>query len=191
MTPFVRAICLLAIFELSAVIALPVASASDSCVMTKPSACSNTGWLHWSPGFAAAVRGFIGQSTVNYFRAGKPLSWQALYALDGVPEERLELPGNRYLFGACPPHGCGGQAAAIIVDDHGTIEAIGFSSFHCCEPGAKLEHRFLDLYVKRGASADTLIAELKSWLTGSTVTALLDDPHVDDGIDSRIASHLL
>jgi hypothetical protein len=191
MAPFVRAICLLAIFQLLAVMALPVASASDSCVMTKPSSCSNTGWLSWSPGFATAVRGFIGQSTVNYFRAGKPLSWQALYALGGVPEERLELPENRYLFGACPPHDCGGQAAAIILDDHGTIEAIGFSSFHCCEAHTVLDHRYLDLYVRRGASADTLIGELKSWLTGSTVTAMLNDPHDDDGIDSRIALHLL
>jgi hypothetical protein len=138
-----------------------------------------------------AVKGFIGQSKVNYFRPAKPLSWQALYALGGVPEDRLRLPDNRYLFGACPAHDCGGQAAAIILDDHGTIEAIGFSSFHCCEPRTNLDHRYLDLYVRRGAAANTLIAELKNWLTGETVTSLLNDRHDDDGISSRISAHFL
>src|SRR5271166_1696657 len=161
MAPFVRAIWLVAVLQLLAVMALRVASASDSCVMTKPSSCSNTSWLSRSPGFATKVKQFIGGSEVNYFRAAKTLTWQALYGLGGPPQERLPLPDNRHLFGACPAHDCGGQAAAIILDDYGTIEAIGFSSFHCCEPHTRLDHRYLDLYVRRGASADKLIAELK------------------------------
>jgi hypothetical protein len=181
----------MALFPLFAILALPVASATDSCVMTKPTSCSNTSWLSWSPGFATAVRQFIGQFKVNYFRSAKSLSWQALYGLGGPPQERLPLPDNRYLFGACPAHDCGGQASAIILDGDGSIEAIGFSSFHCCEPNNNLDRRYLDLYVRRGASADTVIAELKNWLTGSNVTSMLSDPRVDDGISSRIAVHLL
>jgi hypothetical protein len=191
MAPFVRAPGLLTLCHLLLFLALPVAAATDFCVMTKPTTCSNTSWLSWSPGFATAVKKFIGQSKVNYFRSAKALSWQALYGLGGPPQERLSLPDNRYLFGACPAHDCGGQASAIILDDDGSIEAIGFSSFHCCESNTILDRRYLDLYVKRGASADTVITELKSWLIGSVVTSMLSDPRVDDGIDSRIAVNLL
>jgi hypothetical protein len=191
MSPLLRVTSLTGLCLLSAILAQAVASALDPCVMSKPSTCSDTSWLSWSPGFATAVKGFIGHTRVSYFRPKKTLSWQALYGLGGPPEERLRLPENRYLFSACPAHDCGGQAAAIILDDQGNIQAIGFSSFHCCEPHTDLNHRYLDFYVRRGASADILIAELKNWGTGSTITSMLHDPHDDDGIASRISTHLL
>lgn len=182
---------LASLFLLSAMLPQAAESRSDSCAMSAPLTCSNTSWLSWAPGFATAVIGFIGQTRVSYFRPKKSLSWQALYGLSGPPEERLTLPGSHYLFSACPVHDCGGQAAAIILDDEGNIEAIGFSSFHCCEPHTDLNHRYLDFYVRRGASAIMLIAELKNWGTGSTVTSMLNDRRDDDGIAGRISTHFL
>jgi len=191
MSPLLRVVNLAGLCLLSAILARAAASAPDNCEMSKPLTCSNTSWLSWSPGFAIAVTGFIGHTRVSYFRPKKTLSWQALYGLSGPPGQRVRLPDNRYLFSACPAHDCGGQAAAIILDDQGNIEAIGFSSFHCCEPHTNLDHRYLDFYVRRGASADSLIAELKNWGNGLTVTSMVHDPRDDDGIASRISTHLL
>lgn len=191
MTSSPRVIRLAALCLFSALLAKAVASAPSPCVMSQPTTCSNTGWLHWSPGFSDKVKRFIGPAKVTYFRHNRSLSWQALYGLGGPPEERVPLPGHRYLFSACPAHDCGGQAAAIILDDRGEIEAIGFSSFHCCEPHPDLHHRYLDFYVTRGASAESLIAALREWGMGSTVTSMLQDAHLDDGIYNRISTHLL
>ena len=186
MSRLLRAPSLAVLCLLSATLEQAVAAGPDPCVMSKLSTCSNTSMLAWSPGFGTAVKKFIGITRVSYFRHAKSLSWQALYGLSGPPEEPLRLPENRYLFSACPAHDCGGQAAAIILDDQGNIEAIGISSFHCCEPHVDLDHRYLDFYIRRGASADKLIAALKDWGTGSTVTSMLKDPHDDDGIAGRI-----
>jgi hypothetical protein len=160
------------------------------CSMTNPSSCPNTSDLKWSPGFAAAVTQFIGSKKVSYFRRNKPLSWQALYGFSGPPEERKSLPGGLLLFAACPAHDCAGQASAVVLDDHGIIKAIGFSSFHCGEY-CDFDHRYLDFYVTRGPSVDTIIAALSAWGTGSNIQSMVQDPKADERIHGRVSIHLL
>ena len=173
------------------------AVASDSagaapihCVVSNPLSCPNTNYLSWSPGFGAAVTGFLGPKKADYFRANQTLSWQAQYGLGGPPDPRKSLPGGLFLFGACPPHDCAGQAAAIVLNDHGAIEGIGFSSFHC---GGKcdFDHRYLDFYVRRGPTSDTVATILNEWGHGSGIRSMLHDPKVDDGLTARTTVELV
>ena len=133
---------------------------------------------------------FIGTGKVNYFRHDRALDWQALYGLGGPPDERKALPGGLFLFAACPAHDCGGQAAAIVLDAHGAIEGIGFSSFHCANR-CDVDHRYLDFYVRRGATADTIMSALTEWGHGPAIRSLLQDPKVDDGLAERTTVKLL
>lgn len=142
------------------------------CNVKNPTSCPNTNILSWSPGFAEAVRGFLGTGDVSYFRKDRPLTEQALFGLGGPPDPRMQLPGNLLLFGACPPHECAGQAAAIVVSVHGAIEGVGLVSYHC---GTKcdLDHHYLDLYLRRGSLAGRAEHALYEWGGGSTVITAL------------------
>jgi hypothetical protein len=132
----------------------------------------------------------MGAGRASYFRRNGTLGSQALFGLHGPPEERKSVAGNLFLFGACPAHQCGGQAAAVILNNLGVVKAMGFSSFHC-EARCDLGHRYLDFYVARGPASDLLVSALVEWGRGSSIRALLEDPHVDDGIEGRTVTHLL
>lgn len=160
------------------------------CTLGTPLSCQNTGYLSWAPGFAAAITHFFGSRKASYFRGNGKLSSQALIGLSGPPDERKSVPGGLFLFSACPAHQCFGQAAAVVLDKEGIVEAIGFSSFHCGKR-CDFEHRYLDLYVARGPNSDTIVSALLSWGTGSRIRALLQDPHLDDGIEGRTVTHPL
>ena len=160
------------------------------CVLSDPTTCPTTNDLSWSPGFADAVTRFLGSSRVDYFRHDRALDWQALYGLGGPPDERKALPRGLFLFAACPPHDCGGQAAAIVLNGQGRIEGIGISSFHFA-PGSELDHRYLDFYVRRGPNADTVISALTEWGHGPGIRSFLQNPNVDDGLADRTTVQLL
>jgi hypothetical protein len=160
------------------------------CLLRDPTSCPTTNYLSWSPGFEDAVTRFIGTTKVNYFRHDRALDWQALYGLGGPADDRKALPGGLFLFAACPAHDCGGQAAAIVLDAHGSIKGIGFSSFHCANR-CDVDHRYLDFYVRRGPTADTVISALTEWGHGPAVQSLLQDPRVDDGLVERTTVKLV
>jgi hypothetical protein len=189
-TSSIRRIFPTAVLILAAASAHSADNAPIRCVLSSPLSCPNTNYLSWSSGFAAAVTRFIGNGKADYFRPNQTLSWQALYGLGGPPDDRKSLLGGLFLFAACPAHDCAGQAAAVVLDDHGAIEAIGFSSFHCADK-CDFDHRYLDFYVRRGPTADTLISALTEWGHGPGIRSLLHDPRVDDGLAGRTAIELL
>jgi len=160
------------------------------CVISNPLSCPNTNYLSWSPGFEAALTNFLGTNRVDYFRHDRGLSWQAQYGLGGPPDSRKSLPGGLFLFAACPAHDCGGQAAAIVLNDRGTIQGIGFSSYHC-GPQCDFDHRYLDFYVRRGPTADTVVSVLTGWGQGSSFDAMTYNPKANDGLAERTAIVLL
>jgi hypothetical protein len=190
MTSSVRRISFTAVLILGATSVQSADNAPIRCVVSDPLSCPNTNYLSWSPGFGAAVSRFIGSGKADYFRRNRTLSWQALYGLGGPPDPRKSLPGGLFLFAACPAHDCGGQAAAVVLDDHGAIEAIGFSSFHCADK-CDFDHRYLDFYVRRGPTADTVISALTAWGQGPGIRSMLHDPKVDDGLAGRTTIELL
>jgi hypothetical protein len=190
MTIFTRVLSFSAIFMCAATIVQSAGTVPVHCTLNKPLSCPNIGYLHWASGFAGAVTQFIGAGKASYFRRNGKLSSQALFGLSGPPDERKAMPGDLFLFSACPAHQCFGQAAAVVLDKNGIIKAIGFSSFHCAER-CDFEHRYLDFYVDRGHNSDSINSALLSWGTGSTIRVLLEDPHVDDGIEARTATHLM
>ncbi|HEU4669141.1 MAG TPA: hypothetical protein VFR91_00410 [Dyella sp.] len=166
-----------------------VAMSTAACTATKPAHCTSVNPLVWSVTFRQRIGHFLGNAKVSYFQADRPLASQALLGLGGPPDPPVALGGGRYLFSACPPHDCGGNAAATILDGSGRVLAVGFSSFHCSE-GCESE-RYVDLYV-RGPQADaSLVAALKAWATGPRVRSLLADPGVDEALGERTAIHLL
>lgn len=160
------------------------------CVISDPTSCPTTNDLSWSSGFEEAVTRFIGTTNVDYFRHDRALAWQALYGLGGPPSDRKALTSGLFLFAACPAHDCAGQAAAIVLDTHGAIDGIGFSSFHCANR-CDVDHRYLDFYVRRGPMADTVISALTEWGHGPGIRSLLQDPKVDDGLAVRTTVKLL
>jgi hypothetical protein len=182
---FLSLILMSAVTDVRAAAEVPV-----HCTLSKPSSCPNTSYLSWSPGFSAAVTQFIGGGKASYFRRNGTLSSQALFGLGGPPDERKAVPGGLFLFSACPAHQCFGQAAAVVLDKQGIVKGVGFSSFHCGER-CDFEHRYLDFYVARGPNSDSIISALLSWGTGSTIRVLVEDPHVDDGIEGRTVTHLM
>jgi hypothetical protein len=190
MTVLKRVLPYSAIFTCAATIVQSAGAVPVHCTLSKPLSCPNTSYLSWSPGFAAAVTQFFGSGKASYFRGNGKLSSQALFGLSGPPDERKSVPGGLFIFSACPAHQCFGQAAAVVLNKQGIVKAIGFSSFHCRER-CEFEHRYLDLYIARGADSDSTISALLSWGTGSSIRALLEDPHADDGIEGRTVTHQL
>ena len=93
------------------------------------------------------------------------------------------------MFTACPARECGGSAAAVIVNEYGQIEALGFSSYHCdtaCD-----DFRHLDFYVRKDGDNQALIAALKAWGTGDPLKSTLWRPEADQGIENRMDVHTL
>lgn len=188
---FIRVLYLLSILMSAATTVRAAGEVRVHCTLNNPLSCPNTGYLSWAPGFAAAIRRFTGSGKASYFGFNKTtLSSQALFGLSGPPDERKSVPGGLFLFSACPAHECFGQAAAVVLDKQGIVKAIGFSSFHCGER-CDFEHRYLDFYVSGGPNSDTSISALLSWGRGSRVRSLLEDPHVDDGIEGRTVTRLM
>jgi hypothetical protein len=186
-----RVLVLLVLFFIAGPLAEKVVAASPiHCSIGDPTTCPSTSDLAWSPGFSAAITRFAGNKKVSYFRSNRSLSEQALSGLGGPPEERVELPGKRYLFSACPLHDCAGNAVAVILDAQGAIQALGFSSFHC-EQKCDLSHRHLDFYLHQGARDESLVIALRAWGTGEQIRTLLHDPTVDDRINERTDIHFL
>lgn len=187
---------LIRIASLATVLAASVSSAQSTqglpihCVLSNPTSCLDISALWWSPEFTKAVTRFAGNERASYFRHDKTLSSQALFGLRGPPESRISLPGGFYLFAACPAHECGGQAAAMVLDEHGKIRGIGFSSFHCA-PRCDFDHRYLDFYVRRGPSAETIASELSTWGRADHIHSLIQNPQADDEIEHRTSAHLL
>jgi len=160
------------------------------CVISDPTTCPTTNYLSWSAWFGHAVARFLGTTKVSYFRNDRALDWQALYGLGGPADDRKPLPAGLFLFAACPAHDCGGQAAAIVLGAHGAIEGIGFSSFHCADR-CDFDRRYLDFYVRRGPTADTVVSALTEWGRGPHIRSLLHDPRVDNGLVERTTVQLL
>jgi hypothetical protein len=178
---------------LTAIVPIAICSADATpiqCRMSNPLTCSNTSDLSWSPGFAAAITRFFGNRRASVFQYNRTLSKQAQYGLGGPPDVRKALGGDLFLFAACPPHDCGGQAAAIVVSDHGAIEGVGFSSFHCAAK-CDFDHRHLEFYVHRGPKADAVVSALTDWGRGPGVVAMLQNPTVDDDLAARTSVELL
>jgi len=181
---------------LATVLSVGVSSAQSTqglpnhCVFSNPKSCPDISALWSSPGFTEAVTRFAGNERASYFRHDKTLGSQALFGLRGPPEARISLPGGFYLFAACPVHECGGQAAAMVADEHGNISGIGFSSFHCA-PRCDFGHRYLDLYVRRGSSAEAITSELSTWGRADHIHSLVQNPQADGDIEHRTSIHLL
>jgi hypothetical protein len=102
---------------------------------------------------------------------------QSFAVIGRATQSIKRLPGQ-YLFAACRGHDSEGQAAAIVLDAHGAIEGIGFSSFDCADR-CDFDHRYLDFYVRRGLAADMVISALSQWGYGQGIRSLLHDPRVD------------
>jgi hypothetical protein len=159
------------------------------CRLIDPSTCSNTNELVKSSGFAQALGHFANSAKASYFRSNRSLSEQALTALGGAPENVVRLEDKHFLFAAAPPHDRGGDAAVVILNEFGQIEALGFSSFHCdvsCE-----DHRYLDFYVRKDAQDEAVLAALKTWGTSDKIHKAVWRSDADDGLDGRMALHLL
>jgi len=159
------------------------------CRIIDPSTCANANQLAHANGFVTALGHFAGDNKVNYFRGSRSVSDQALSALGGSSASVQLLADNRYLFTACPARECGGSAAAVIVNEYGQIEALGFSSYHCdtaCD-----DFRHLDFYVRKDGDNQALIAALKAWGTGDPLKSTVWRPEADHGIENRMDVHTL
>ena len=164
-------------------IAVHAHAAPMHCLVNSPTTCPNTNFLSWAPGFDKAVARFTRGLESIYFGAKSALKDEALLGLGGPPQERVELPGHRYLFSACPPHDCAGNAVAVILDAHGNVQALGFSSFHC-GLGCDIHHRYLDFYIRQGLDQDPLIEALWEWGTGDTSHP--NFPEANIGLKTRL-----
>ncbi|QNK02639.1 hypothetical protein [Dyella telluris] len=165
------------------------AAAHGPCRLIDPSTCSDANQLSRANGFATALGHFAGDGKVNYFRGNRSVSEQALSGLGGSSPTVQVLSDNRFLFTACPARECGGSATAVIVNEYGQIEALGFSSYHCdtaCD-----DFRHLDFYVRKDGDNATLIAALQAWGTGDALKATMWRPEADQGIDKRTDVHTL
>ncbi|HET6554944.1 MAG TPA: hypothetical protein VFG49_15565 [Dyella sp.] len=158
------------------------------CRLIDPSTCSSASELSRASGFTTALGHFVGDEKASYFSSKRSLSAQALSAFSGQQYNVVLLGNGRYLYSACPARDCTGNAAAIVVDEYGKIEALGFSSFHC-DTGCD-DYRYLDIYVRKDGQDDAVLAALKQWGTSDRLRDV-GRPGADDGIDKRMDVHLL
>ncbi|WP_267222477.1 hypothetical protein [Dyella silvae] len=190
MCKLLQAVCLIALLLI-----MPWSASSAEgvpagpCRMIDPSTCVNAKDFSHASGFSEALGHFIGSSKVSYFQSDRSLSGQAMSGLGGAGAGVVTLADKRYLFSACPSRDCRGSAAAIIVNEYGQIEALGFSSFHC--DAACDDYRHLDFYVRKNGDNDPLIAALKNWATSDSLRKTLPSTDADNGIDGRTSIHVL
>lgn len=189
MRRLIKAACLLALLIAPLAASAAGTMPSGPCRLIDPSTCPNTSELMRSTGFVQALGHFAEGVKASYFKANRSLSEQAASALGGQSDHVVVLDGKRYLFSGCPSHDCRGNAAAVILNEYGQIEAVGISSFHCdvqCD-----DARHLDFYIKTDAQDDTVLAALKTWGTSDTIRNGLFHPESDDGIAGRVDVHLI
>jgi hypothetical protein len=189
MRMLIKMACLLALLVAPLMAVAAGAVPSGPCRLIDPTTCSNTADLARASGFTEALGHFASGSKGSYFRANKSLSEQALSGLGGAGEAVEALPDKNYLFAGCLSHDCGGIASAVILNEYGQIQAIGFSSFHCdavCD-----DQRHLDFYFRKDTQDDALVAALKSWGTSDKLHKSLIHPEADDGIEARIDVHII
>ncbi|WP_445146118.1 hypothetical protein [Dyella sp. Tek66A03] len=185
----IKSACLLAVLIAPSVVSAAGSLPPGPCRLIDPSTCPNANELVKSSGFAQALAHFANSTKASYFRSNRSLSEQALTALGGTPENVVRLEDKRFLFAAAPSHDRGGDAAVVILNEFGQIQALGFSSFHCdvaCE-----DHRYLDFYVRKDTQDETVLAVLKTWGTSDKIHKAVWRSDADDGLDGRTAVHLL
>lgn len=158
------------------------------CRMIDPTTCTSANELSRASGFSSALGHFVGDERASYFGSKRSLSSQALAAFSGQQYNVVQLSNGHYLYSACPARECSGNAAAIVVDEYGKIEGLGFSSFHC-DTGCE-DFRYLDIYVRKDGQDDAVLAALKQWGTSDRLREA-GRPGADDGIDKRLDVHLL
>ncbi|MHA6204499.1 hypothetical protein ACXU4B_08760 [Dyella soli] len=180
---------LIALFLLVPLSVSAAGAPQGPCRLIDPSTCPSASELVRAQGFVSALGHFTGAAKVSYFKSGRSLSEQALYGLGGESQNVVQLSDKRYLFAACPSRDCGGIAAAIVVNEFGQIQAVGFSSFHC--ESACDDYRHLDFYFRKGGEDDTVLAALKAWGTSEQLRRTLRRPEADEGIESRMDVHYL
>ena len=185
----IKSACLVAVLVAPSLALAAGTLPPGSCRLIDPSTCPNANELAKSSGFAQALGHFVNSAKANYFRSNRSLSEQALAALGGTPAQVVLLDDKRFLFAAVPSHDRGGDAAVVILNEFGQIQALGFSSFHCdvaCE-----DHRYLDFYVRKDTQDETVLAALKTWGTSERIRKSLWRSDADDGLDGRTAVHVL
>ncbi|MFC4525405.1 hypothetical protein ISN76_04055 [Dyella halodurans] len=185
----IKSACLVAVLIAPSLAAAAGTSPPGPCRLIDPSTCPNANELVKSSGFAQALGHFANSAKANYFRSNRSLSEQALTVLGGTPEHVVLLDDKRFLFAAVPSHDRGGDAAVVILNEFGQIQALGFSSFHCdvaCE-----DHRYLDFYVRKDTQDEAVLAALKTWGTSDRIRKALWRSDADDGLDGRTAVHVL
>ncbi|RAO77077.1 hypothetical protein [Dyella jiangningensis] len=180
--------CLVAL-AWSASFTVAAATATGPCRLIDPSTCADAKELARANGFTQALSHFTGGVKASYFSTDRTVSAQALSAFGGAADHVVPLADNRYLFAACPSRECGGSAAAIVVNQYGQIEGLGFSSFHC-ETGCE-DYRHVDIYMRKDSQDDTVVAALKAWATSDRLRQSVTRPEADEGIDKRMDVHLL
>ncbi|WP_430387985.1 hypothetical protein [Dyella sp. 20L07] len=189
MRGLLRMACLVACLVLMPLSARAAGLEPGPCRLIDPSTCPSANELVRSSGFVEALGHFTTGGKASYFKAHRSLSEQALSGLGGSTENAVALPNKHYLFVGCTSRECRGDATAVILNEYGQIEALGFSSFHCdavCD-----EARHLDFYFRKDTQDDALLAALKSWGTGDKLHKSLLRPEVDDGIDGRMDVHVI
>jgi hypothetical protein len=159
------------------------------CRLIDPSTCASTSDLVRSNGFVQALGHFADGGKASYFKSNRSISEQAVYGFGGSSDGVVVLPDKHYLFSGCPSRDCGGTAAAIVLNEYGQIEALGFSSFHC--DGVCDDVRHLDFYFRKDSQDPALLAALKDWGTSDKLHKSLFHPEADDGINGRIDVHLI
>ena len=169
--------------------AAAAAAAPGPCRLIDPSTCSDAKELARANGFMQALSHFTGDVKASYFSTNRSVSAQALSAFGGAADRVVPLADKRYLFAACPSRECGGSAAAVVVNEYGQIEGLGFSSFHC-ETGCE-DYRHVDIYLRKDEQDDAVIAALKAWATSDKLRQPLTRADADEGIDKRMDVHLL
>ncbi|WP_199099693.1 hypothetical protein [Dyella sp. ASV21] len=164
-------------------------AAPGPCRLIDPSTCPNANELARSNGFVQALGHFTTDSKASYFKSNRSLTEQAMSGLGGSGDSMVALPDRRFLFVGCPSRDCRGNATAIILNEYGQIEALGFSSFHCQDVCDDTRH--LDFYFRKDSQDDALLATLKAWGTSDKLRRSLLHPEADDGIDSRMDVHVI
>jgi len=163
-------------------------SAPINCVLQNPLSCPSVNFM--PPELWKAVSQFLRSEEGRYFPNERDLPSQAGYGLGGPPDDRKDLGGGMFLFAACPPHDCGGQAVAVVLDKRGVVKGFGFSSFHCgADSPCNFDHRYLDFYVRRDSNAVDVIAALSDW--GIHSVPHVHDAKVNEGISERTITHYL
>ncbi|MDR3441316.1 hypothetical protein [Telmatospirillum sp.] len=141
---------------------------SQGCDVHSPMSCQNTNQFVNAGGYKEVSK-FLGNAPGVSAKAKASQDMERV--LDGPPLDRVDLPGNLYLFSACQAHNCD-EKGAVVTGRDGSIIATGILHY------PKYPAPTLTLFIRDQQDRALVEPALTNWAQSQldAIHALVNEP---------------